>query len=656
MKDARRLLLTAIALFLLLTSLIVQFYRIQILEGQKWHKQAKAQHETIIHEPFKRGVFYSNGEVKKSHPQKAQALALDILKYHLDIDPEMIPQTHKKEISSQISSMMNLDSAQKEKLMQQFHKKTRYRRVLMWISPEIKQHLQQWWNPYAKKNKIPRNAIYFVKDYKRSYPFGKMLGQLLHTVRDDKEIKSQKRAPTGGLEVYFNEYLQGKMGCRKILRSPRNPLEFGEVLSQPQNGADVYLTIEHNIQAIAEEEIEKAVKQADAKGGYAILMDPHTGEIFALAQYPFFDPSQYRKFYNDSSLIEHTKLKAVIGSYEMGSIIKPITATLALLANQERQSANATSIFNPEEKISLLHPYFPGRKKPVKDVGFNKFMNMNMAIYKSSNIYMAYLIDRIISIMGADWYCEKMGEIWGFGRKTGIEYPYENPGFFPSPKAKYATGSLQWSGPTPYSLAMGYNFLCSPLQMVRAYAVIANGGLEVSPTILKKIVREGEVIVDHTPLQSKKRLLPKIVCDRITNALRYTTKQGGTASRADVYGYSEAAKTGSAEKIKDGKYAFKYHLSSAIGFVPAKQPQFVLLVTIDEPEYRVVPGVGRMHLGGICAAPAFREIASRTLQFLGIEPDDPHGYPKNDPRYDPEKADWVKETRELIKLHQTWNR
>ena len=118
-------------------------------------------------------------------------------------------------------------------------------------------------------------------------------------------------------------------------------------------------------------------------------------------------------------------------------------------------------------------------------------------------------------------------------------------------------------------------------------------------------------------------------------ALKYVTKPGGSATRADIYGYTEAGKTATSEKIVNGTYSKTDHISTFIGFAPVHHPQFVLLIAIDEPEFKYIPGIGKNQLGGVCAAPAFREIGLRTLQYLGIEPDDPHGYPAGDPRRPP---------------------
>ena len=137
--------------------------------------------------------------------------------------------------------------------------------------------------------------------------------------------------------------------------------------------------------------------------------------------------------------------------------------------------------------------------------------------------------------------------------------------------------------------------------------------------------------------------------------MKFTTKRGGTAKLGDIKGFTEAGKTGTSEKIIDGKYSKNLHITSFIGFAPARNARFVLLVVIDEPEKKYIPGVGGGWYGGVAAAPVFREIGRRTLEYLGVAPDDPFGYPDLDPRSDSKKADWFYEMKLMKKLYDSWN-
>ena len=354
----KRLVWVSLFVFALFCLLIVQFFRIQIIEGDKWTRQAKAQHQLVVTEPFKRGLFYSNTSIKLGHPETPQAFVIDVPKFHLYSDPSSIPEECRNEVAGKVCELLNIRGNEAQKLRQQFERKTRSRKLALWLDKEQCDALNKWWFHYARSKKIVRNALFFVQDYKRSYPFGKLLGQVLHTVREEKDAKTRQSIPTGGLELVFDKILQGKEGKRLILRSPRHPMETGKILSYPEDGADVHLTINHYLQAIAEEEICKAVKNSNAKGGWAVLMEPRTGEIWALAQYPWFEPGDYRDFFNNPKLQENTKVKAITDPYEPGSTMKPLTIALALKGQcgieEAREKADLFSLGkNPYRQRSL---------------------------------------------------------------------------------------------------------------------------------------------------------------------------------------------------------------------------------------------------------------------------------------------------------------
>jgi len=641
----------AIFVVFLFSILIIQFYKIQVIEYEKWKSIAKSQHQTVIKEPFKRGVFYSNSSIKKGHPEKLQPFVVDVLKYHLFIDPMMIPEKVKKQVQTVFITSLEL----KEDISRHFNKKSRSRKITSWISARKKQEIENWWFKFARKNKIPKNAIFFVKDYQRSYPFGHMLGQVLHTVRENRDQKTHQAIPTGGLEMFFHKELKGKEGKKVILRSPRYELDSDLMQEPPIDGSDIYLTINHCVQAIAEEELAMGVKKVGAKGGFAVMMDPYTGEIWAIAQYPFFNPANYRNYYNDPALIRNTKNQAITDCFEPGSTMKPITIAIALKANEELIKQGKRPIFSPDEMMRCDLSKFPGRKQPLYDIRTHKYLNMYMAIQKSSNIYPARLVQKIIEELGASWYRQNLVEMFGFGNKTGIELPYENSGLVPTPGKTYANGIIEWSAPTPYSLAIGYNLTVNSIQMLRAYSVFANGGYLIKPTILRKIIRKDESIQISEKNYKQKQVLPPHIIAEIIQAMKYATKVGGSAPLADVPGFSEVGKTSTSEKIIGGKYSKTKHFSSFIGFVPAKDPKFVLFVGIDEPEKIYIPGLGTTHFGGTCAAPVFREISKRTLQYVGAKPDDPFGYSRKDPRYKAQMADWGTEVESLKEIYQKWN-
>ncbi len=653
MKDKKRVIYLALFTFALFSLLIVQYFKIQIIEGEKWESIALSQHHLIVKQPFRRGAFFSNTSLKKGHPEIVQPLVFDVTKFHLYIDPMMFAGTTKEEVAASLIRLAHIEKEKEEETKAAFHKTCHSRKVAMWLDKQTKEVIELWWYPYAKTHKIPKNAIYFVTDYKRSYPYGKLLGQVLHTIRDDKEELTKQGIPTGGLEAEFNDYLKGVEGKRCLLRSPLKVLETEKIVKAPEDGCDITLTINHTLQAIAEEELEKGVKAATAKGGWAVILDPVTGEIYALAQYPFFEPAHYREYFNDPEKLVHTKSRSITDAFELGSIMKPITLAVCLKANRALKQQGEAPLFLPEEKIQTTQSIFPGRaRKPLKDLTLHRWLNMYMALQKSSNVYMAILADRLVNRLGNEWYLNTLKETFGFGEKTHIELPGEGKGFLPAIGKTYPNGTIQWSLSTPYSLCMGYNLLATSIQMLRAYAVIANGGFLIEPTLVKKISKK-----ESKRKKAFKRVMEFEDTREIIKAMKYVTKPGGTSMLGEIYGFTEAGKSATAEKIVDGNYS-NVHISSFIGFCPANlrtPPRFVLIVTMDEPAAFIRKNGKKNHHGGTCAAPVFAEIAKRTLEYLGESPDDPHGYPSQDPRYDSEKADWILEAKALKELYDQWN-
>lgn len=659
----KRLLVTASFIFFLFTVLIGQFFRIQIIEGHKWKTAAAEQHYFDVLEPFVRGTFYSNTSIKKGHPEIVQKFAFDIRKYHLYIDPEGLPKKNREEIAAKLVALSHPTQKELTHFRAQFEKASRSRKVVSWVNEDAKSACLKWWLPYAKKHKIETNAVFFVGDTLRSHPFGKLLGQVLHTVRTEKNDISKQAYPTGGLELSLQPYLTGKLGKRRLMRSPRHSLETSRVFEKPIHGADVHLTINHYLQAIAEEELERGVKQCQARCGWALMMDPYTGEILALAQYPFFFPDDYQHYFNNPDLIEDTKVKAITDANEPGSIMKAITVAIALKANKILRSQGKKEIFHPLEKIDTSSGRFPGRSKPLTDTHFHHYLNMYTGLQKSSNIYVATLVHRIIRVLGEAWYRNELQNTFGFGLKTGIELPSESNGVLPLPGKKHPNGRLEWSVPTPYSLAMGHNVQATSVQMVRTFALFANGGYLVQPTLVRKITKKEadgiENILKDNTKEERIKAFPQVVdsdiIQEVIRGLKYITKRGGSASAANIWGYTEAGKTGTSEKIVNGVYSKQKHVSTFVGFTPLTKPAFVLLVCMDEPKPFFIPGKGHNQRGGICCAPVFREIARRSLEYLGVPPDDPHGYPSDDPRYDRNKADWIPEVEKLEQLYKQWN-
>ncbi|SCA63028.1 Uncharacterized protein SCG7086_AH_00210 [Chlamydiales bacterium SCGC AG-110-P3] len=646
-QDRRRIVLLACGVFVMFSILIVQFFRIQVVQGQRWSDVAMGQHFFTVSVPFERGSFFSNISVKKAHFEAPQKLVFDIQKFHLNVDSVAIPEEYRCEVAGELVRLLESGPMQdslshnKDAYILEMSRKSRCRRLKSWLDAEMRDAILAWWRPYASERKLPRNGLFFVSDHQRSYPFGSMLGQVLHTIRRHRTADTHQAVPTGGLELRFNDVLTGSLGETRLMRSPRHSMGTGEILVAPQHGADIYLTVNHILQSITEEELAAGVSNANAKAGWAVMMDPRTGEILAMAEYPFFDPAHYERYFNDPELLKYTRTRSITDAQEPGSVMKPITLAVALAASRELEMRGEAPLFDPMEQIPTANGTFPGRR-PLRDVTTHKYLNMYQALQKSSNIYVARLMERVIDRLGRDWYRAFLHEIFGFGQKSGIELPGESSGVLPTPGKVHGNGKLEWSIPTPFSLAIGHNIQVTAMQMLRAYAMIANGGRLVQPTLVRQVVgHDGQILLDNTDparIAAFRQNLDPSVTEEVVKALKYVTKRGGSGRRANVSGYTEGGKSGTARKIIDGAYTDKKHLATFVGFLPVLNPEFVLLVAIDEPEAKWMPGVGNSAHGGVCAAPVFRSIAKRSLEYLGVAPDDPYGYPIGDPRYDPERA------------------
>ncbi len=647
----RRLFLVASFLAVLFISLIAQFYKIQIIEGEKWKQIALRQHQHLIKLPYVRGTIYSNPSLKKGHPERPQALALDVLKFHLYANPDAIAKGKRKALLSSLVKQLDFLSEKESFIEEQLQKKSKSRKLVSFLDPSHKTIIDQWWKGFAKKQKIPQNALYFLPDYKRYHPMGSLLGQVLHTVQDIRDPETGEAFPTGGIELTLHDQLKGRMGKRISFRSPRNTLEMGPILQEAKNGSDVYLTVNHYIQAVVEQELEKGVIAAEAKRGWAIMMHPTTGEIYALAQYPFFHPDSYNTYFNDEKLQEDTKIKALTDLFEPGSIFKPIVAAIALQASYDAFLERGDPIFHPAEMLPTDRFSIQGSSYRLKDLRRHNFLNLYMALQKSSNVYMGKIIELMLEEKGDEWFQKMLTHQFFLGKKSGVELPGETIGMIPRPGKLHPNGTLEWSLPTPYVIGIGHNVSFNSMQMIRAFSMIVNGGYEVEPTIVKKIVSpEGKQLYQKKQ-KEKKRLFSAEVCEEIRKALKYVTKPGGSGRRADVVGYTEGGKSGTSEKLINGKYSKKDFISSFIGFAPSTDPEFVLLIVIDEPVAKYMPGRGRNNQGGACAAPIFRGIAEKTLQYLGREPDD---LPSLEGDY--KNRDWVWEVKQLKELYDQWNR
>ncbi len=446
------------------------------------------------------------------------------------------------------------------------------------VAVEIAQRLQ--------KEKL--RGIYFEQDSRRVYPNGPMLSHVLG-------FMNREHDGVQGIELTMNRYLRGNDGFRFIERDRLGreivPYRGQERPARP--GYNARLTVDMALQNIVEEELQTAYKKYSPELACAIMMEPQTGRILAMANYPNFDP-------NSPGTSEPKAMKncSIINLVEPGSTFKIVTA--------------AASLNDNDVSLSTIIPCEGGRfhyaGKVLRDHGHGPFPDLSVAdiLVKSSNIGVAKLAMK----MGENRFYEYIRG-FGFGERTGIALPGEIPGIVHSP---YSSG---WSKISITRIPMGQGVAVTPLQMVAAMSAIANGGNLMMPQIVDEIFDdEGKQVVPFAP-----SVVRQVVSTETTNkvklALNDVVSQRGTAKMANVPGFSVAGKTGTAQKANErGGYYDNRYVVSFIGFMPVEEPKFVILVLLDDAK---VPS--NLNYGGTLAAPVFAKIAERSARHLGLQPD-----------------------------------
>ena len=420
-------------------------------------------------------------------------------------------------------------------------------------------------------------GIGFLPVAKRYYPAGPVASQVLGFVNVDG-------VGTTGLERQYDPQLAGFAGERTIEVSAQGQEIAGgkQVVSQPQEGSDVVLTIDRDLQFQSQQYLRAAVLSNDAKGGTIVVMDPRTGDIYAMATYPWFDPNAFAS--SDPSRFVN---RAVTDTWEPGSVNKTITAAAAL----ETGSVTPTDTF-----------HVPGTRQvdgyTIHDAEPHGVETMTLGdiIAHSSNVGASLVADRI-----GNEGMQQMFARFGFGSPTGVGFPGEAAGLMPAPD--------QWTALTRATVSFGAGVAVTPLQMASVYATIANGGTWVQPRLVDATIGADGVRHD-APAGATHRVVRRSTARMLTRMLAYVV-QDGTGVGAQIAGYQVAGKTGTAKKVDEaGRYVHRY-VASFIGFLPARSPRVVVAVIIDEPA---------TVYGGIAAAPVFQQVARYAIQRLGIEP------------------------------------
>ena len=403
-------------------------------------------------------------------------------------------------------------------------------------------------------------GIHFESVQRRFYPNGGVARELLGPVRLDGVAQ-------GGIEMEFDSVLNGRPGRAVVRRDSRGRTLPGAMLRaiEPVAGRDVYLTIDYDLQEIAEAALAEAISTNRARGGELVMADPRTGEILAAV--------------SRGSDRRASNWRGVMVPYEPGSTMKPFT--VAALLSLGRATLR-DSVFGEEgffERLSL------------SDTHAHEWMTLGDALRESSNIGVAKMAERMER---SEQYLALRG--FGFGSPTGVSYPTESGGRLPR--------TAQWSWSSPSRLSIGYEIAVTPLQMAMAYAALANGGLLLEPRLVREVrSRDGRMEQVFEP-RVVRRVIPQQVADQIRDVL-VDAVDFGTGRQAALATFRVAGKTGTARIAENGRYRPGAYTASFAGFFPADDPQLVFIVKLDEPDGE--------YYGGLAAAPVTRATLEAAL-------------------------------------------
>ncbi len=418
------------------------------------------------------------------------------------------------------------------------------------------------------------DAIGFLKETRRYYPNKELAAHLLGYVGLDS-------VGLHGVESAYDGQIRGRPGTILIQTDARHRA-FSRIERPPTAGATLELTIDHYLQYVAERELRAAVAANGAAGGTVLIMDPHTGELLALANEPTFNPNAFMQYSED-----RRRNRATQDVYEPGSTFKMVTASAAL---EER-------LMEPAAPIDVSAGMIRLKKRVIQDIVRHDILSFEDVIVRSSNVGAV----KIGLELGAD----RLGRYvrrFGFGQRLSRDFQGESAGILWDP--------MRWTEDALASISMGYQIAVTPLQMAAAASAVANGGVLIEPRLVHAVVRGGARV------ESKPRVIRRAIksdtAARLTRIMEQVVERG-SGGAARIPGYRIAGKTGTSAKFVDGRYSKSAYNASFIGFVPAADPAFTILTVIDHPS-------AGAYYGGQVAAPVFRRVAEAALRHRGIAP------------------------------------
>src|SRR5687767_4677949 len=417
-------------------------------------------------------------------------------------------------------------------------------------------------------------GIGFIKEDRRFYPKKELAAQLLGFV-------GTENTGLAGIEAAYDSQISGSLG-KLLYQTDARGRAFSRLERPPTAGATVELTIDEYLQHIAERELRDAVAHNRAAGGTVLIMSPTTGEILALANEPTFNPNAF-----SSASPEHRRNRAVQDIYEPGSTFKVVTASAALEEH----------MIGVDDIIDVSGGKIRFGSRVIDDTHDYGTLSFTDVLVKSSNV-------GAIKV-GLSLGAERLGlyvRRFGFGRALSPDFPGETPGIVWDPR-KLDNSALA-------SMSMGYQVGVTPLQMVAAVSSVANGGDLIQPRVVRALIRDGKRIdVKPTILG---RTVSKDTAATLTGIMEQIVERG-TATQAQIEGYTIAGKTGTASKLVNGRYSHTDYFASFVAFLPSRNPVATIIVVIDSPH-------AHGYYGGPIAGPVFQRIAEATLRHFGVPP------------------------------------
>ena len=545
----------SVLFFLFIAALIARLASLQIIQHEALLKKSEKQYVGTVETQFGRGVIYD---------RNMNELAQNVEVESVYVTPSEI--LNRKIAARILSGALKLDQ-------REVYKKISSKRDFVWIKRKCDL------KGIARLRQANLPGIGFLPEQKRFYPKRELAANVLGFVGMDNQ-------GLAGIEHAHQSKLKGNTLRRVTERDARGrniqPLEG--LRESNRKSHDIVLTLDEVIQFTTEYHLKKQVERFKADSGMAVVMNPHTGEIYAMANVPQFNPNHFGAFSPQA-----WKNNIVASSYEPGSIFKPIVAAAAL----DKKLARPQDIYfceNGNLKIGRAH---------IGEASDHKFgwLTMRDIIAKSSNIGAVKIAQQV----GKKPFYNYIRK-FGFGEKSGLSLPGESAGQLKDQK--------NWNSLSLASISFGHEIAVTPIQMISALAAIANGGNLMEPRIIKALIKDGQIVEQFKPKRIR-RVISEQASLQMIEILRSVVKNG-TGKKAALEGFDLAGKTGTAQKynMATQSYSSTEFISSFIGFAPADSPRLVVLVMIDNPK--------GLHWGSVVAAPVFQKITKKALRYLNI--------------------------------------